>query len=88
MCPPSPPLRCVLLISEYPDYLSSCTPGAALAPLVAAPYNPHIATARAECYSHAFFQALSQMLCIGYGLVNPHNTEEVGRPRVHAACPG
>ena len=30
-----------------------------------------------ECYSHAFFNALSQMLSIGYGLANPSRLEEV-----------
>ena len=29
------------------------------------------------CYTHAFFQALSQMLCIGFGLVSPKLTEEL-----------
>ena len=36
-----------------------------------------IATARWSCYSQAFFQALSQMLCIGFGLVYPTRTDEV-----------
>ena len=33
--------------------------------------------ARWVCYSHAFFQSLSQMLCIGFGLVNPKRTDEL-----------
>ena len=36
-----------------------------------------ISTARWGCYSQAFFQALSQMLCIGFGLVYPTRTDEV-----------
>ena len=40
-------------------------------------FEPHVLSARWDCYSHAFFQSLSQMLCIGFGLVNPKRTEEL-----------
>ena len=66
----------MIVIREYPDYLTSCTAGVPL-DVAAAPYDPRVATARAECYSHAFFQVFSQVLCIGYGLVNPVRIEEV-----------
>ena len=47
--------------------------------LHAAEETPHVDLERARwgCYSHAFFQALSQMLCIGFGLVNPKRSDEV-----------
>ena len=44
------------------------------------PFDPSrspLGEARWECYTHAFFQSLSQMLCIGFGLVNPRRPEEL-----------
>ena len=64
---------CALLCDEFQAFVDANA---------TAPYRPRHSTdalvqARGVCYSHAVFQALSQMLCIGFGLVHPSRTEEV-----------
>jgi len=68
----------VTLINENSEFLVPGERNGTLAyPSQQTEWSDDVQRARGECYSHAFFQALSQMLCIGYGLVNPKEISEL-----------
>ena len=75
---------CAILIHEAYSDEGFTHAAAAFAPNASS--ATRVDMARGECYSHAFFQALSQMLCIGFGLVNPVLISELWVTIFSMAC--